>query len=211
MKYPKNHKGRNELIEDLLKKGYPLSSFVIDWNFFDTEYDLAIIDPKIKKPIAVFDSMGYQSPVVITSGPIRELDERLSRLRTHFRIPLIIYAKASEGEVIYYYYIKNENGGSFAIPRIRELPEYQELRKIGIISEKNIQIDFLKYICYFCTLFLTLLLVIDSFFEIITSERLYIMTLAIFLLIIPYATKLKFLGMSFERKKENKKPTANDQ
>lgn len=202
--YPKNHHNRRGLIEDLLRKGYPLSSFVLDWRHGEEEYDLAIIDRDIEKPLAVFDSMGYQHPAVITSGPIRELAERMGKLREEYKIPLIIYSSDKAETIVYFYYLRNSNDGAFEMPRIEKLATYAELQNFGVSRERKRQIDALDLISYFVAAIIGLLLLIDIFHPIITGARLSMVALIVFLLVLPHAAALKVLG--FEYLIKNKGP-----
>lgn len=209
-KYIRNHQGRRALIEDLLRRDYPLFALTLNWKNNDEIYDLAIIDPELKKPIAVFDSMGYQHPVALTSGPIEELEARMDKL-VDLKIPLVIYcadSKSKEG-VVYRHYIKNVDTNGLELPSIEKMFSYNELKNFGIVSERTEQISDLQVACWVGVVFISILFIFDTMLNFMQEKHIFLIAAGIFLLIVPFAAKLSILGLSYVNKeKEGGEPGA---
>ncbi|MBU1032667.1 hypothetical protein KJ937_01910 [Patescibacteria group bacterium] len=191
---------RTYLIEDLLEKGYPVSSLSIDWPHAGTVLGLAIVNPKINKPIAIFEPIKISYTGTITSEPVEKIHKIMRGVSRNYDIPLIVYLDGKNKDMSYFYYVHNQETDNFELPQIKKLPTYKELVEFSANDSKESTIYDLRRQSYWCALILMLLIIINIFFKILSKEVISIIILIIGLLFIPYASKIKMLGLEIEPK-----------
>ncbi|MBC8491142.1 MAG: hypothetical protein H8D42_01120 [Candidatus Marinimicrobia bacterium] len=191
------------LAEYLVSHGYPEESIILEWRI-SRKYivDLAVIDPKSKKAVALFELKRNKNErsVSLAKEQLKRYIDELGDIQ----IPLyVVFPSDTEPyfELFYIPSIKDD------VVRIEQFPTFINF-KTSILSKElskteKSRRDTLKYfrrICWILASILTVLVYLD-FRDIlkITAERLAIIGLIIGLIIIPFASKLKVLGLEFER------------
>jgi len=198
----------DNLINYLKEHGYPDSSFAIEYKIGKQRIDLAIIDPDTQIPILVFEVKSRRSKSSIEFGK-KQLESYLKFL--------------PEKSVPAYLVFPKENSPYFEVQRIQFDSENNKLVEEPVINnsqldylmqkqsriseriEKNQQersstIDKFKWISWILAIIILAVGLLNRFniFK-IDSTDLVIIGATISLIIMPYASKLKFLGMEFER------------
>ncbi len=195
------------LLEYLLNHGYPKSSFAIEYNTGRYRIDLAILDPKTNLPIQIFEIKSKKNNDLIKMGK-EQLKKYLNELKLidvpaylvfpsvnepYFEVERITIDEQSniDSESIEGYNILN-----FNMQKQTRVIEKIEKTKI----DKDKARDSFKIVCWILSALLVLLLIIQKT-SLISLDTIDISILgaAIGLFIIPFANKLKILGIEFER------------
>jgi len=204
-KMEQNRDTLNALIEYLCAHGYPASSIAVEFPAGRKRADLAVVDPDTKEVVAVFELKMERNPRSEKFG--RE------QLRT--------YLQALGNPAVPAYLVFDNPGQTppFEIERVRpepcapdepessSVPNFQVLQKSRQSTavaekktEKKTALDKFLIACWVCALITGVLLLIDIFSEFkISQQQLALFGATIALIIIPFASKLKVLGVEFER------------
>jgi hypothetical protein len=194
-----------QVVALLVSLGYPNDSIVLEWNISDrTIVDLAIIDPIIKRPIALFEIKKESSENDLNTA--KEQIKSYAKAVGIKTMPLFVILSKEQESFFRIFSLIERDGKDFFNP-IDELPPFEALRNSSI-SKKIIQaekvkrrtFDFFWVICWILSATVIILLICD-FKGIVklTPERLGIIAVISGLIILPFARKLNILGLEFER------------
>lgn len=208
----------NAFINYLKTHGFPESSLAIEMpvgnNF---QVDLAIIDPETKIPISLFEFK--DSPKNRKFGEM-QLASFLGALGNP-DIPTFLVFEGNEQKpfvIERVYFSKDKKNDNLREElKLADLPDYKILRE----SAKNLDVnrkkrdqektlDVFKIVCWIMAGILFIGVIFDIVKVItINANQLALIGATVALIIIPFASKLKLLGMEFERimdksDKENK-------
>ncbi len=205
----------NKLIEYLKSHGYPENSIAVEYKIGENyRVDIAILDQRKNIPIQLFEIKSRKTPEMINRGK-EQLKNYLSVFNNKNIPTYLVFPKKDEP----YFQIENINlyeqnddkneeeqysiTFNYSAQRVARINEEASIIK----KEKVKVIDTFKIICWivsgcvFTIGFLSKLKLFD-----ISATDLSIIGTSIALIIIPYASKLKILGIEFERLvKEEKK------
>jgi len=200
------------LIEYLVSHGYPEESFAIEWPIGKYSVDLAIVDPQSKEPVALFEVKSRKSPGNQNMGK-EQLQRYIKALGKRLPTYLVYRSDSSNGLDIE----RVEFGNQIEeLDRVsaQEVMQYSTLRRsslntsIASTKTKHEKVfDWFWFACWFLAVVLIVLSVLD-FAKVLTlsASQLTLMGACIALILIPFASKLKILGIEFERlQKESSK------
>lgn len=170
--------------------------------------DVAVVDPRTQKPLAFFE--------------IRQnLDARAAESA---RRQLVTFAQALGNPSIPLYLASDDDGVmkvvrltpeptevNFARDARDRFPPFRQLvtsslaaEKVDGRAERRRTVDRFKLLCWLMALLVVAVLVMDFFgWYTLNGDRLALMGAAAALVVIPYASKLKMLGVEFERGQGN--------
>jgi hypothetical protein len=194
---------RNRFDAYLKSLGYPEEAIIQEWNITDRQrLDLAIIDPKSKQLIALFEIKNG----VTTLASAKEQIKNYAQAIGDTTIPLFIVLGEEDAPFFKLFSIIIENGKE-QLHLINQLPSFTSLRN-GSISKKIIQtvkekrktFDGFKITCWLLAFVIIGLLFFDFKGSIkLTPERLGVIAIISGLIVLPFARKLNILGVEFER------------
>jgi hypothetical protein len=198
----------DNLIKYLKEHGYPDSSFAIEYKIGKQRIDLAIIDPETQIPIIVFEVKSKRSRQSIVLGK-RQLEGYLKSLPDMSVPAYLVFPKENvpffEVQKILFDSEKNEMIKEPVIDKSQLDFSMQKQSRISERIEKNHKertstIDRFKWLSWILA-FIMLMIGILYKLKIITIDTtdLAIIGAVIGLIILPFASKFKFLGMEFER------------
>ena len=202
------------LVKYLLQHGYPPESLAVEYQLGKYRVDLAVIDPESKVPLALFEIKQQKTPLTLKTGK-EQLKRFLSYLDTKSIPTYLVFTKkgtpAFEIQRIQLEetQISVEETG-FKSELEMDFDTIQNITRSAITAEttnrRKRTIDILKWQCVFIISILLVLLILDALnIILISTEHLTIGGVIIALSLIPYASKLKFLGFEFERRKSQDK------
>lgn len=204
----------NKFIKYLLNNNYPKESIAVEYNIGNYRVDIAIIDPKKNVPVQLFELKRRKSKETIFSGK-----KQIQKYRSSFsdkNIPAyLVFPKDIEP----YFEIINIDDDDLKINQ--NIEEYKNeniilnydaqlnariTENIDAIKEKEKKvIDVFKvesWIIGIAVLVIGVLSKIGLFT--LDAKDLSLLGVVIALFLIPYAGKLKILGLEFERLKGDK-------
>jgi len=192
-------------IQYLKDNGYPEESIGIEY-IVNKNYriDIAILDQKQNIPIQIFEVKTNKNKRSIENGKMQL--ERCRSLLKDNNIPAYIVFSKSEPpyfEVINIDKISDEDFIIFDYKSHRNKRLYEVAENVK--KEKEKVIDSFKILFYVLSIIVFCIGVLSKigFFK-ISIEDLTIIAFSIGLLLIPYASKIKILGIEFERLTGNK-------
>lgn len=202
------------LIDFLLAHGYPKNSLVMEWPIRGRyRVDLAVVDPDTNKAIALFELKRKKRPETLKMA-LRQL-EAYSKALGDEQVPTyVVFGKEGDPPFEIYYLQKEGLERSENQPiRINKVPDFSifktsRFRKIVSQTEKKRKktLNSFQIVCWVAAFFVSVLLILDfSNILDITPERLALVGVVAGLVIIPFASKLKLLGIEFERLREKEK------
>jgi hypothetical protein len=194
----------HQLLEYLRAHGYPDDSFVLEWPV-SQEYqaDLAVVDVATWRPIALFELKASDS----------EPSKRLGRTQ------LRTFAKALGSDVLLYLVYPRTGSGRVALERVlpgrppgsdREIPSVPAFSlarstergkaQASLAEKRRVVVDRFAWTCRLLSVTAAALALLDFRGVIqLTAERITFIGIVIGLWILPFTSKLKFLGWEFER------------
>ncbi len=204
----------DKLIEYLKEHGYPETSFAIEYKLGKQRIDLAIIDPDTKIPIIVFEVKSRKNKQTIDFGK-KQLESYLKHLPDSSVPAYLVFPKESspffevqriqfdsETNKIIEESVFDKSVLDFNLNRQSRISERIEKNQ----KERTSTIDRFKWISWILAIILLAIGILNKLkiFTIDTTD-LAILGAGIGLIILPFANKLKFLGMEFERFEMTKK------
>lgn len=204
----------DSLIKYLKEHGYPDSSFAIEYKIGKQRIDLAIIDPDTQIPIIVFEVKSRKSRQSIDFGK-KQIEGYLRSLPDSSVPAYLVFPKGntpffdvqrisfdSKTNKIVEEVVVDKSELDFNMHKQSRLSERIEKNQ----KERTSTIDKFKWISWVLALIILTIGVLNKF-KIITIDTtdLVIIGAGIGLIILPFANKLKFLGMEFERFEMTKK------
>lgn len=201
------------LINFLIAHGYPKDSFALEWSIGGGyRVDLAVIDPDTNKAIALFELKREKTQGSFNMA-LRQF-ENFSKVLGDEKVPIyVVFGKEGEPPFEIYYLQEEVSAKEKSQPiKISKVPDFTIFKSSKISQEiskkeenRKTTMNWFQIVCWIIA-FLVLVLLILDFFNIlvITPERLAIIGVIAGLIIIPFASKLKILGVEFERLKERK-------
>lgn len=195
----------------LISHGYPEESIILEWKIAARfRVDMAIIDNKSKKAIALFEFKRQKSKQAENMA-IEQL-KTYSRIIGDNTIPTYIVFGTEFSPYFELYFLTEENG-NVVLKLIPQFPSFSNFRNNFIsksitktAQDKKRTFNWFWFICWILALIIATLLFLDFKKCItITAERLGIIAIIVGLIIVPFARKLSILGLEFERLQEEKK------
>jgi hypothetical protein len=192
---------QSKIVEILLSKGYPELSINPEWRQAELHYDLAIVDPNTAELLAVFE-FKIESPVVSTSTKLREKIEKYFAIKIKAGVQLFIVTGiqgVSNFRIDRILNSTKETDRPHFI-EVKDLPDYSSLRNLVLVEKKKGYIDSFIIVTRLIAFFSFALLILDWTHSLqVTPMRLSLIGIIIGCLLIPHATRLKFLGFEFEK------------
>lgn len=201
----------NALIAYLESHGYPPDSFAIEYSLGKTNryrVDLAILDLELKQPIALFEIKGHRSDENEARGR-QQLQTYISTLEVKNIPTYLVFLKEGTPpfEIVR---VSTDQDHDIKLEReglTNELLNFNILEKSGLNQtievkkkEQKKQVDSFNAISLILAAFVLALLIADlTGAVIITATRLILLAIIIGLILIPWASKIKFAGIEFER------------
>lgn len=186
--------------EYLIQRGYPEESIIYEWPIWEMyRVDLAVIDPKTKRPLAIFEFKKHRRPGTDNDAIIQ--------LRTHAKElgdkNISLYMVYSENEPPFFRFFRISNKKNDALEQVDQIPEFTYFRTINE-SRRLVTVEkafwTFEYTCWGLSGMVSILFVLDILNWIdVTGERLWMIAAIISLIVIPYAKKLNILWVEFER------------
>lgn len=198
----------SSLIDFLISHGYPKESLMIEWPI-DERYraDLAVVDPQTNKPVALFELKRKKTDASFNLA-IRQLESYSNALGKE-KVPLyVVFEKTGIPPFEIYYFQKDENKSD--IIKISKVPDFLVIKntiRSKMLAKKEAEqkstLNYFQIICWIVAFLLFILLILDfKGIILINAERLALIGAIIGLIIIPFARRLKILGLEFERLKK---------
>ncbi|MDD5569650.1 MAG: type I restriction enzyme HsdR N-terminal domain-containing protein [Bacteroidales bacterium] len=189
----------------LIQHGYPEESIMLEWKV-SSKYrvDMAVIDNISKRPVALFE-FKRQRRKESENIAIEQL-KKYAEILGDDTIPLYLVFGADNTEGFEIYFLTEDNGKE-VLKLIPTIPQFRNLKNSFLSKavsknekDKKKFFNWFRFICWFLASIIFLLLYFDFKGCIsITTERLGIIAIIIGLVIVPFARKLKILGLEFER------------
>lgn len=186
----------------LESSGIPKEAVVRDWAIGDRyRADMAILDVATKSPIAVIELRNSANQQAIDSAR-RQLESFAQAIGNP---NLRQYLGHLRGDRVILYKLHGINGPEDLVES--GIPDFAQMVAAGRArnltdkqTERRAKTDHFKWICWAMAVIIVVVLVID-FFEWypLTEERMALIGAAAALVVIPFAGKLKMLGVEFER------------
>lgn len=203
------------LIEYLKEHGYPESCLAIEWPVGKYRVDLAVLDPDTKEPVAIFELKNRRTNEIEMLGK-KQLATFLNAMGKTNLPAYLVYGSSGDPpfEIQRVKFKEAESKDIVTTFSAESIPTFNTLKisnrnfKIAETREKlNEIID--KYffvVCFICAFSLILVLYGTLFKKILVSTQdLILIGATVALILLPFASKIKFLGLEFERlTKENK-------
>jgi hypothetical protein len=200
------------LVQYLIAHGYPPESLLQEYAIGRYRADVVIVDSKSYEPIALFEIKQNRNSDTITMGKT-QIKKFLSSL-TNKSIPtyLVFSTVGTPPFEIERVYLdvaeKSEKGNDASIA----IPDFAVLQKsgntnLGVQTNKEWKqyINIIFWICIPLAVVLIVLLCLDAIGKIfITSTQLTIGAVIIALILIPFANKVRILGIEFEKLRKDK-------
>ncbi|MBB6497775.1 hypothetical protein [Methanococcus maripaludis] len=198
----------------LIRHGYPKESLALEFKMGRYRVDLAVIDPSLNIPVQIFEIKTDEKFLDQGIGQARRFRSELNRMgKLDVPIYLVFPKKEEPGFKIINVdkYSKEVQDIDLSSTDLSML-DYN-LQKTGRISEKISETsdkredtaDHFKYTCWILGVIVSILFLLDYFgkmpFEI---SKIPLLVIAIGLFLMPYGSKLKLIGMEFERLKQSK-------
>ncbi len=198
------------LIQYLKDHGYPEDSFAVEYQVGRYRADLVIIDPKTKIPLIIFEIKSQKNKNTIDFGK-----NQLTKLSSNIKGDIPLYLVFPKNEEPYFeiekIVIKDDN---IAIEKDVPITSLQyKYQRNSRISEKTNEkendkveaIDKLSIVCWILGSFVLILAIVNKFTQFnLEATDISLLGVSIGLFIIPFASKIKILGMEFERLKKDK-------
>lgn len=196
------------LIEFLRKHGFPETSFASEFKFIDRHVDLAILNPVLSIPLMFFKFKPNKTNELV------ELDEesRSNQLKKLFNstIPtFLVYSESFEPFFSIHQVFFDSPEDRFRTECIpsRSILYYSYLRRSRLIEEsrkpaekKEKTMDHFRILCWITSIALLIIAILIKLSILsTTSTGLALLCGGFTLLILPFASKLKILGVEFER------------
>lgn len=200
----------NSLIDFLISHGYPKESLVVEWKVGNNLYvDLAVIDPISNNVVAIFEIKRRK-----TVETLNLAKQQLIKYKTAMgeqKVPAyIVFYNGNNNPPFDMYYIKPQE--SDEVEEIVEVPSYSIFKNavlqktiLETKEKRKSTLTSFQIVCWIMALFIFILLIMDLSDVIkLSAERLTMLGATVGLIIIPFASKLKILGMEFERLTDEK-------
>ena len=206
--------------EILIEKGYPLNTIRYDALSGKKRADLVVHDPgDATIPLAVFEikrnfnphrwDEKFQQTALQLKGWLQSANIEIAPLS----IPVFLVTFSKESSDLIFYQLSGDwlSGKTDALytTRLDDLPSYSTLAAqrrrtdVGVIKkEEKAAVDHFKRLCWGLAAAVTALLVVDWVgWHTITVTQLSLIGAIAALVVFPYVTKLKVLGIEMERAK----------
>jgi hypothetical protein len=203
------------LIKHLTAHGYPEEALVFEWKVGGKHMvDLAVIEPTTNKPIALFELKRQKNPQTLEMAT-RQLEAYTKALGDD-QIPTYIVFPGEGTPPFEMYHLKrsiSENKHELTT-QIERVPDYSVLKSSKINKEiletekkRKSTLDWFQVVCSLLAIALIALLIFEFSGKVkLTPERLVLIGAIIGLIVVPVASKLKILGVEFERYKKEDRP-----
>jgi hypothetical protein len=194
-----------KLISYLKEYGYPENSFALEYKIPGTNYraDLVIIDPKTNIPIMMFELKSRKSKEFIARGR-DQLNKYLGSLPDNSIPTYLVFPKESEPffEIINVHKPDDDPDrndiSNFDFKAIRTSVLSEKAKDAE--DKKKAEIDnFLKVSWLLAFLVLVLLIIKKLVNFTLDTVDMALIGSVLALILIPFASKIKFLGIEFER------------
>lgn len=207
----------NALISYLQKHGYPPESFAVEFPIGKTgkyRADLAILDPDSKEPIALFEVKQQKTPATEAMGR-RQLQLYVSALEVKSIPTYLVFVK--EGippfEIVRISIPEDESTKSQDETATAQIPTFEILTKSGhnlVLQAKKKEhkkrVEQFTAVCLILAALILGLLIADMIGPLsISAIHLTLVVILVGLVLVPYASKIKFAGVEFERRKEEER------
>jgi hypothetical protein len=204
------------LIGYLTSHGYPEESLVLEWRVGEKlRVDLAVIEPTTNKPIALFELKREKNPATLNMA-VRQLEAYTRALPENQVVPTyIVFPNNSDPPFEIYHLRKNHSDANGELTaRIDRVPDYSVLKSSKIRKEiletekqRKSTLDGFQVVCWILAVGLVALLGCEfAGWVKLSPERLILIGALIGLIIVPVASKLKILGVEFERYRKEDSP-----
>ncbi|HCC25351.1 MAG TPA: hypothetical protein VJB13_00020 [Candidatus Nanoarchaeia archaeon] len=199
------------VINFLLQHGYPKESLVMEWPIKQRyRADLAVVDPDTNKAVALFEFKRRKTPES-TKMALRQLETYTKAMGKEEVPTYVVFGKEGEVPFEIYHIEKGADGEEPLLSTaLKKIPDFlffknSKFRKLIDQAEKQRKeaIDYFLVGCWMLAIGGVVLLIVDFRGLIqITAERLSLIFLVAVLFVIPFASKLKILGVEYERLKK---------
>lgn len=198
----------NALIDYLKAHGYPPSSIAVEYPIGKYRADLAVVDPDSREPIALFELKRQRTPTSEKFGRM-QLASFLSALRGRTIPTYLVFGMEGDPpfEIEHITFEKEEAPSPEPEPKGVNIIDFAVLRESGSISaladkkrEQKHLFDLFQVVCWLLAASVFVLVGLDFADKIsITSVRLTMIGIGVALVLVPFASKLRILGIEFER------------
>lgn len=203
----------NRLVEYLKSHDYPDESLAIEYKIPNTNYraDLAVVDPKTNVPIIIFELKSRKSNELILRGR-DQLNKYLGSLPDNQIPAYLVFPKTNAPffEIININRLDGDIENNYDV--IRNL-DYRLFRNTALSQNANTVQEKKKKV--FNSLGMVSRILAGLIFILLISKQIFCFNLdgvdmalvgsIVGLILIPFASKAKFLGIEFERYNEAKK------
>ena len=198
------------LIDYLKQHGYPPESFVMEWAVGQSyRVDLAVVDPDTNKAIALFELKRRKTEETLKMAS-RQLESYASAVGGQDIPTYVVFPKEGMPPFEIYYLNKDENISEENLFVVEKIPDQSFLKNSKfrnllkqVENKQESARDNFQRVCWGMASFLFILLILEIVGKLqISKERLALIGIIIALIIIPSASKLKILGIEYERWKE---------
>lgn len=196
------------LIGYLKEHGYPESSLAIEWPAGKFRVDLAVVDTNTKEPIAIFELKNQKTKETEKLGK-KQLANFLNAMgKTNVPAYLVYSSIEAPFEIQRVNFEEEELENGVATFSAESIPTFTTLRsskrnfKIAETREEINRISDKYYfvVCGICAFSLILVLYGNLFKKLsVSSQDLVLIGATMALILLPFASKIKFLGLEFER------------
>lgn len=207
----------NALVSYLQKRGYPIESFAIEFPVDKKgrrRVDLAILNPDTQQPIALFELKQRRTPSTETTGR-RQLETYLSALEVKSIPTYLVFSRIGTPpfEIVQVSIPEEEITEAQEEAKFAEIPSYEVL----VSSERNVslplkkkaykrQVDGFTAVSLILAAFVFGLLIAVLRRQLsISAIELTLLVIFVGLVLLPWASRIKFAGIEFERMKKRER------
>jgi hypothetical protein len=207
----------------LREKGYPEDSLVYEpvFNIGEKTFrpDFGVIDPLRNERLAIFEVVKSKNEFMKDRN-IKRLTSLLLHPKIRNAILLLVQPAEDTSKKFPFDLFRLESDGKLKEYPIDTFPTFNALssnetaaRKDDVSEKEEKANKRFKILCFFIAFAILLIIASDIFceaksYKLLTSERLTLLGIIVALIVIPFAAKIKFLGIEYESligRKENSK------
>jgi len=201
------------LINFLLAHGYPKDSLAMEWPIGGKyRVDLAVIDPDTNKAVALFELKRKETEESLSMAYKQLLS--YSKALGVETVPLYaVFGKKGDPPFNIYYLQKEKTKERDLQPyQVKKVPDFSIFKSSKVrqaisqtAAKRATVFNWFQFVCWIMALIVAVLLALNFLKKLeISPEQLTLICVIVALIITPFASELKILGIEFKRLTERK-------
>ena len=195
------------LINFLLAHGYPKDSLAMEWPIGGRyRVDLAVVEPDTNKAVALFELKRKETEETLSMA-FKQLVSYSESLGVE-TVPLYaVFGKKGDPPFNIYYLQKKTKECDLQLLQVKKVPDFSIFKSSKIrqaisqtAAKRATVFNWFQFVCWIMALIVAVLLILNFLNKLeINPEQLALIGVIVALIIIPFASELKILGIEFKR------------